>query len=282
MRDERPIFVISDLHMGDGGPRDNFAVDNKERELGDFLEYVESNDGRLVVLGDLFDFWQANIGRVLTKRRPIIDRLAEMDAVYVVGNHDADLEDLIGGDMLSHPLFENMTRAFTQTIGGRKFKFMHGHEVEPIDQNGAPGWGRMLAILGGIIEDKKGSPLLSAGGFTEKALLKTGRSFMWMWNFFVNRFEKKCTSASHPHDFDHELTPAQSPGRAKGMIKLYHKDMLESGYDIAIVGHTHAAKNIGSWYYNSGCWVGIRKNFIKISPDATVDIMDWTGELINK
>lgn len=278
MQDERPIFVISDLHMGDGGPRDNFAVDNKEEELGDFLDYVQSSDGRLIVLGDLFDFWQANVGRVLTKRRPIIDRLAEMDAVYVVGNHDADLEGLIDGDMLSHPFFSNMTRAFTQTIGGREFKFMHGHEVEPTDENDAPGWGRILAILGGIIEDKKGSPMLSAGGITEKMLLKTGRSFMWLWNCFVNRFEKKCTQASHSHDFDHELTPTQSPGRTKGMVKLYHKDRIEKGYDIAIVGHTHAAKSIDGWYYNSGCWVGIRKNFIKISPDATVEIMDWEGQ----
>ena len=281
MQQQKTIFVISDLHMGDGGPRDNFAVDNKEDELGLFLDYVESQNGSLVILGDLFEFWQANIGKVLMERIHVLDRFAAMGAVYVVGNHDADLEELIGADMLSHPFFDNMTRAFTREIAGRKFKFMHGHEVEPIDQNGSPGWGKILAILGGIIEDKKGSPLLSAGGKTEKILLKTGRWFMWLWNCFVNRFEKKCTSASHPHDFDHELTPSQSPGRAKGMVKLYHLDMITNKYDIAIVGHTHAAKSIDGWYYNSGCWVGLRKNFIRILPDSTVEIHDWTEELHN-
>ena len=274
-RNNRLLFVISDLHMGDGGPRDNFAVDNKESHLNSFLDFVETNNGRLIVLGDLFEFWQANVSKVLIKRMPVIDRLAKMDAIFVVGNHDADLEHLIDTGMLAHPFFDKMTRPFTETIGGKTFKFMHGHEVEPFESKDTPGWGRILAILGGIIEDKKGSPLLSQGGHTEKMLLKTGRSFMWIWSCFVNRFERKCTNASHQHNFDHELTPSQSPSRTKGMLALYHKDQIANGYDIAIVGHTHAAKSIGNWYHNSGCWVGLRKNFIIISPDATVKVLDW-------
>ena len=31
MADNHPIFVISDLHMGDGGPRDNFPLNNRRR-----------------------------------------------------------------------------------------------------------------------------------------------------------------------------------------------------------------------------------------------------------
>ena len=35
-----PIYAISDLHMGDGGARDNFPLDDRERQLNLFLDYV--------------------------------------------------------------------------------------------------------------------------------------------------------------------------------------------------------------------------------------------------
>lgn len=43
--DNHSIFVISDLHMGDGGARDNFALNNREEQLGLFLDYVASQQG---------------------------------------------------------------------------------------------------------------------------------------------------------------------------------------------------------------------------------------------
>jgi len=272
---DRPIFVISDLHIGDGGARDNFAFDNKLQELNSFLDYVEQRNGQLVIFGDLFEFWQANVGTVIFRYKQLLDRFAKMGAIYVIGNHDADLEAFVGSGMLNHPFFERMTKAFTAEIGGRKFKFMHGHEADPFSSNSRPGWGRILSILGGIIEDKKGSPLLSAGGITERLLLQTSKGFMWMWNMFVNILEKS-KNGGKAHHFDSELTPSQSPGRAKGMLLLYNQDKIENGYDAAITGHTHRAKSIGGWYYNSGCWVGIRQNFIEISPDGDVEIFDWS------
>jgi UDP-2,3-diacylglucosamine pyrophosphatase LpxH len=62
---EKDIFVVSDLHIGDGGPRDNFSVDSKAQKFDCFLDYVEDCGADLFVLGDLFEFWQANISRVL-------------------------------------------------------------------------------------------------------------------------------------------------------------------------------------------------------------------------
>ena len=279
---DRPIFVASDLHIGDGGTRDNFAVDNKERQFNLFLEHVCSQNGKLIILGDLFDFWQANVGCVIMRSLPLLDRLAEMEAEYVIGNHDSDLEGLIGTGMLGHPFFTRMQRPFTMTIGGQRLKFMHGHEVEPIGDRESPGWGRILAILGGIIEDKKGSPLLSAGGITEKVLLKIGRGFMLGWNFIVNRVEKS-TPGGHPHEhhFEAELTPSQNPARAKGMLALYRKDKEKCGYDVVVAGHTHKAHKFEDWYCNSGCWVGIRNNFLRISENGEIELFDWkNGEAI--
>lgn len=274
MDDQRTIIVISDLHIGDGGPRDNFAADGKERQFSLFLDYVESQGAELFILGDLFEFWQSNIGRVLMFRMPLLERLARMQAVYVVGNHDADLEDLVGTRLLNHPFFERMSGPFSRRIGTRTVCFMHGHEVDPFNRDGTPRWGRILAILAGIIEDRKGSPLLSAGGLTEKSLLKVSRSFMWLWNKSVNWFEKG--RPDEPlHSVTESLTPAQEPARVKGILALYRKDLRQKGYDCLVAGHTHRVGLVGGWYANSGCWVGLRNNFLKITPDGTVQIWEW-------
>jgi UDP-2,3-diacylglucosamine pyrophosphatase LpxH len=277
MPNDKDIVVVSDLHMGDGGPRDNFAADGKERQFSLFLDYVESQQAELFILGDLFEFWQANVGRILIHRMPFIERFARMGAIFVVGNHDADLADLIGTGLLNHPFFERMTAPFTRRIGGRTFRFMHGHEVNPFNRDGRPHWGRILAILGGIIEDRKGSPLLSAGGLTEKSLLKISRTFMWLWNNSVNLFEKGLPNEPH-HSLSESLTPTQDPARLKGMMALYQKDRLRGGYDYLVAGHTHHAGLFGRWYANSGCWVGLRNNFLIIKPDARVQVWEWKNK----
>ena len=274
MSNRRNIIVVSDLHMGDGGPRDNFAADGKERQFALFLDYVEQQGAELFILGDLFEFWQANVGRVLVHRMPFIERFARMEAVFVVGNHDADLADLIGTGLLDHPFFERMSGPFSRQIGPRAFRFMHGHELDPFNRDGRPHWGRILAILGGIIEDRKGSPLLSAGGLTEKTLLKISRGFMWLWNNSVNWFEKSRSDEPH-HSVSESLTPTQEPGRVKGILSLYQKDRHQKGYDCLVAGHTHRAGLFGSWYANSGCWVGLRNNFITLLPDGRIQVLEW-------
>ena len=276
MSSNKDIIVVSDLHIGDGGPRDNFSVDGKAQEFGCFLDYVESCEAELFVLGDLFEFWQANISRVLVHRMGLIDRLTRMKAVYVVGNHDADFEHLIGTNILGHPFFDRMSGPFERVIANKRFKFMHGHELDPFNRDGTPRWGRILAILGGILEDRKGSPLLSAGGFTEKTLLKVSRSFMWMWNNSVNLFEK---SERHekPHTLAESLTPAQDPTKIKGILSLYHANKLKEGYDYLVAGHTHRAGLFQDWYCNSGCWVGLRTTFLRIQPDGGIEVCEWKG-----
>lgn len=274
MRAEKDIIVVSDLHIGDGGPRDNFSVDNKVQKFGRFLDYVENCGAELFVLGDLFEFWQANISGVLVHQIPLIDRLGKMEAVYVVGNHDADLEHLIGTNLLAHPFFERMCHPFERIIGGKRFKFMHGHELDPFNRDGTPRWGRILAILGGILEDRKGSPLLSAGGLTEKSLLKVSRTFMWIWNNSVNLFEK---SERHEkrHSLAESLTPAQDPAKIKGILSLYHSNKLKEGYDYLVTGHTHRAGFFQDWYFNTGCWVGLRTTFLQIQPSGKIQLYEW-------
>ena len=88
-----PTYCISDLHLCDKGPRDNFCFNGREARFHKFLDHVETCNGRLIVLGDLFDWWQANLSDSVLAHLPLIDRLATMNAIYVVGNHDCALLD---------------------------------------------------------------------------------------------------------------------------------------------------------------------------------------------
>lgn len=260
---ERPIFVISDLHMGDNGRRDHLAVHDREKLLHRFLDYVEAENGELVILGDLFEFCRCNLGKVLVNRKSLLDRFTEMGVTYVVGNHDVELAPLIGADMLRHPFFNNMTHPFTRKIGGRKFMFMHGHELDPLNRNDNPGWGRVLGILRGIMEERNGRPFRFGNKLTDACTGVKDRTLKKL-------DELKARMLKDPHP--------KRPGMKHKMVRRYHHDMVENGYDVAIVGHTHKAGSCSNWYYNSGSWTGRTNDFLKISPDGTVEIFRWCAK----
>lgn len=281
MSEDRDIFVISDLHMGDGGPRDNFAVGDKEKQLNLFLDFVKNKQGELIIIGDLFEFWQASLGQVLVNRRSLIDKLTNMGATFVVGNHDADLEALIGSAMLGHRFFTKMSRRFIRDINGKKCVFMHGHEVDPYNKGDVPGWGRIATIFAGICEDFNRSPLLDTGEPVERKLsgiitlvlkilswIKRLPTRLWNWIRMIFIIGLN--------------TPAQNPRLAKKMLHLYKDDKLKEGYDVAIVGHTHKVGQFEDWYFNSGCWAEEVNSFVRISKAGEVEIFDWKdGEAIS-
>ena len=270
----KTLFVISDLHMGDGGPRDNFAHDHKEQQLDSFLNYVTNVHGELLILGDLFEFWKANLGRVLTHRRSWLDRLGDMQATYVLGNHDAELQDLIGSDLLNHRLFSRMQGPFNRQIGSRTFRFLHGHETDPIYRNGNPGWANVFAIVAGIMEDRRGTPLMAQGGTAEKFWGRIGRQCLWIWNAYGRRFDRR-TMRSSTDEIEKQLTPAQNPRRLRGMLKQYRHERTEHQVDAIVSGHTHQPRCYKDWYYNSGCWIGNQNNFLQIAPDGRVTLYNW-------
>ena len=155
-----PVFIASDLHKGDGGVRDNFSQPiDKTPIFNAFLDRVEMEKGKLILAGDLFDFWQVNVSKALVVNRPLLDRLAQLGAVYIVGNHDSDLRYFIGTGFLKHPFFRRMCTHVAGQIGGRKFLVVHGHEADSYCNSDVPGMGRMTAIASGMLEDKAGGPV---------------------------------------------------------------------------------------------------------------------------
>ncbi len=272
----RDIFVISDLHLGDGGARDNFEAGKKTPQLRAFLDHVGSEGGELFVLGDLFELWQMNLSVLFVKRRALLDHFAALNLVYVPGNHDVDLAHFIGTDFLDHPFFGSMRAPFIRELGGKRFRFFHGHETDPFNSGDEPGFGRMLSIFGGIFEDENGSPFLESGESVEDVLEQFGESMLMIWQCAVatmkNRMPNVADKQVRPRA---ALTPAQNPDRLGEHVVGVRADLEKGDYDVAVLGHTHKPGRIGDWYFNSGSWTGPVNSFLRISPDGNVRHLEW-------
>lgn len=268
----RPIFVVSDLHMGDGGPRDNFAHmagGRRESEFISFLDYVYTVNGRLVINGDLFELWQANISKVLTYRVDLLDYLADdcFNTVYLLGNHDIDLLHFRWekGVRLTHPIFRQMATSLILHVAHQNILICHGHEQDPYCCGENPGLGRASAIYTGLKEDRVGSPLRGKYGTVEGQALRR-----LTWPGRVRRW------------FMGEPSPTQ----------VIRKNMLclqqSKDYDAVIFGHTHEpgqlvrySRVLNNWIlapiYNSGSWTEETCSFVRIDPEGTIGVYDWVG-----
>jgi UDP-2,3-diacylglucosamine pyrophosphatase LpxH/uncharacterized membrane protein HdeD (DUF308 family) len=270
------IFVISDLHIGDGGARDNFEAGGKTRQLRAFLDHVGSEGGELFILGDLFELWQMNLSLMLTRRLELLNHFAEVRATFVPGNHDVDLVHFIGTDFLSHPFFRNMRAPFVRDLGGRRFRFFHGHETDPLNSGDDPSFGRMLSIFGGIFEDENGSPLLKSGEGVEDVLEEFGESMLLIWQVAMDTLKTHAGQDGGGGLIPRAaLTPAQNPGRLGEHVSGVQADLERSHYAVAVLGHTHQPGRIGDWYFNSGTWVRSESPFLRISADGHVRYLEW-------
>ena len=134
------IYLISDLHLGDGTRSDAFL--GKDRDLIEFLEKVRREKAHLVIGGDAIDFHQAwAISRVLRAHARLFGELSRLAArsdeaadgeeplrvIYIWGNHDYDIS-----------LFKDLFRfevCSTLEIGDVAL-VQHGYEYDPfIDPN---------------------------------------------------------------------------------------------------------------------------------------------------
>jgi UDP-2,3-diacylglucosamine pyrophosphatase LpxH len=270
----RDIFVISDLHLGDGGVRDNFEAGGRTGPLHQFVDHVGAEGGELFILGDLFELWQMNTSRILVHRRPLLDHFVQLPLVYVPGNHDVDLVHFIGTGFLQHPLFTNMRRPFERQLGGRRFRFFHGHELDRFNASEDPGFGQMLTIFAGLFEDQNKSPLLASGEAVEAVLEQFGESMLALWTSATAALSAR-VGISDDVEPRAALTPAQNPDRLAEHLQGLRLARLRDGWDAAVLGHTHKLGCVGDWYHNSGTWVGSTPSFLRIDPEGHVRYFEW-------
>ena len=110
--------IISDLHLADGGRRDDFFED---AELCRFLK--EHQDDLIVLAGDAFEMWQVADPQEVERAHPAVCKAISERVDFIVrGNHDGNLDEICG-----IPLVEGLLVDQVLIIHGHQFDaFNHG------------------------------------------------------------------------------------------------------------------------------------------------------------
>jgi len=121
---DRPVWFVSDLHLGDGGRSDTFM--GKDRLLLDLLDMVRKEGGRLVICGDAIDLLQAHdLTPVIKAHGELLREFANMPddqrVIYIHGNHDDDMKVYI--DLMRFDVCERLRV-------GDELLAMHGHQFD--------------------------------------------------------------------------------------------------------------------------------------------------------
>ena len=148
------IVVVSDVHLGSdvgrkcrgtGRACDDLDLDPLFQTFVGYLgkEYLHTKEDRLILLGDIFDFWRKDAAEVMIENQEAVSKLKEIAGRsvinYVVGNHDYSIRDMWRLAGTKNP-FSTMDKRLHLDIEGVAFTFMHGHQFEilanPYDKSG--------------------------------------------------------------------------------------------------------------------------------------------------
>ena len=271
---QKPTYVISDLHIGDGSKKDNFCSNDRENLFYKLLDHVEKQNGEIIFTGDLFEFWRFKPEQIIEKRRYLLDRLNEMDVSYIPGNHDIAALKLCEEENLIHPFFKKTRRPFLKKINKTKFKFMHGHELDPFITDTFNNCGRILNVFAKVVDLRPNSCILASDVFSD-IVLEAGERILHVWKTLTNEMNE---AMQHFRTLmpNNQVNYLLRGIRTYKMLSRYYKDKQQGLYDIAVVGHTHKAGIFDNWYFNSGSWTGTMNNFLLIQPDGNIEPYDWT------
>lgn len=239
-------YITSDVHLGS-------VPEATERAFLSFLEHVGAEGRRLIIPGDLFDFWfeygeviHGRHFRTLAALADLVD--AGVEVILTGGNHDAwggrFLEEHVG--VAFHP---GMVRT---EIAGRPALLAHGDGV-----------GR--------------------GDLRYRALKALIRSRPLIWGFRALhpelglRLARRVSSTETKADGD-----AAAGGRARYIEEWASATLrAEPALSWVVCGHAHlpALTEVepGRYYLNAGDWV-TRRSYITIDPAGTPELHEWTGQ----
>jgi predicted phosphodiesterase len=268
---DRQLFIISDLHIGSGGPRDTLDSLDKRHMVESFLNHVQRENGELIILGDMMDLWRFGLMAVVRTHHDLLDHLNEMNVQYIPGNHDQVLGSLQHPGGIIHPFFDKLASPCTRHIGGRQFHFTHGHELDPINGRIGPNIGKALGMSASLIEWAKGAQVFSSEVIGD-ALLELGERILAQYHALTHGV-KLCLGCSR---CDMAGRTSLKTQHEQNMLHRHNNSRLSNGHDVIVSAHTHRPGVFGDWYYNSGSWTGGASTFLRILPDATTKLFDWT------
>lgn len=261
---ERRLYIISDLHLGDGTRADRFLHPEPLLRL---LEQIGAEPGaELVLLGDLLELWACSLGAVMARHAPILRRLGEVAAArpvtYVVGNHDSVPFYLYLG---ARPGGVAVVERYTTRLGADALVALHGHQYDPFNRvqvaNGTvqTPWAHRLVQLLGALERAGLADLITAGSDTADALLARAEAL-----------QQQAAGEGGPGgelkrrllQVVRDVVLREPPGQRDYPLGEHRYreaalDLMRQGARWVLMGHTHHPDRLAAGrrlYINTGCW----------------------------
>ncbi|HEY8483847.1 MAG TPA: UDP-2,3-diacylglucosamine diphosphatase [Longimicrobiales bacterium] len=243
----KPEFLASDIHLG-AIPRE------RERAFLDFLEHVGACGGRLLIVGDLFDFW-FEYGEVIPgKHFRVLAALADLvdsgiPVTLMGGNHDA-----WGGRFLREEVgVEFYPDTLRTEIAGRRALIAHGDGVGRGDLG--------YRILKAVIRSRIAT-----------------RGFRLLHPELGMRIARGASKTEDRAGGD----VAAAKNRAR-YIEEWAREQLRLDPELAwvVCGHAHLpaihAVEPGRYYLNPGDWIN-HNSYITVSPAGVPELHQWTSQ----
>lgn len=220
----RVLYFISDAHLGPGLP----YPPQRETLLLDFFHQIRADADELFIIGDLFDFWIEYRHVIRSDYFQVLCALARLikDGIkvhYIAGNHDFALGPFLKG----HVGIEVHMDFLTLKQNEKQLYVTHGD---------------------GLIETDRGYRLLKV--FLRNPLLQKGYRLLHpaLGIGMASSFSK----LSRRWESD------QGPKFSHRDYRPVARTLMNQGYDMVIMGHTHHPEIIhyqGKTYCNTGDWI---------------------------
>lgn len=235
------IYFISDLHFG---------LEEKERENvkeGTAVEFLDSlNDAeRLVILGDLFDYWfeykrvmQKGYYRFFCALKRLSERGVKID--YIIGNHDFLHRDFFTKEFGAQ-LYED---AYEAEFFGKRFFMAHGDGLLPNDVG--------YKILKSVLRNK----------FIQK-----------LYSLVHPDLGIKIAQSSSKKSRNY--TSKKNYGEKNALLE-FAKKKIDNGYDYVVLGHSHVREEVkykDGLYVNLGSW--LEKPYYGIFDGEKFEVRIW-------
>jgi len=265
----RRLICVSDLHIGTGDkkPQDNFSLE-KTRAFEQFLdEYGSSDDTAIIYLGDIIEAWRSDGAKVVKNRQALLDKMSANSHVYLLGNHDRWYSSGIScrESISSHPFFDNMTEQFVLTVGNKRILFMHGHEIDPYNQEKEPS-----SAQAALLTAEKHPPVSGNNNTIFAVAKKVIRAcFGWVTHIRLETGHDLTSSCDTDNLYSYHLhNTALLKEKLKG---------TDNEFDFVVMGHSHIPEQ-RSWYHNTGAWAEGITTFLEIdksSSDPKFTLFEW-------
>ncbi len=226
-------IVVSDVHIG-YEHSDTVAFENFVDTL------LAEKPDKLILLGDIFDFWRRSDADLLKKNRSIVEKLLQLPVLYVHGNHDYSMLKL-SGKFPEQPAFEVKT-SLTLRNQNSRFVLRHGYDLEVFTS---------MEIVGIDAYEAFSEAMCHAGQVG-------GTIASWVWAF-VELVKGKISADTRKLLTDTASKPAEERPTLQEIEVFAREPTLRAipfglqPSDVLIFGHTHRpfkdelAANTGSW-----------------------------------